>query len=499
MSETLNLKFKAGGPVLEAFMRSNARVQPVMGPVGAGKTRAALTKLVKLGARQRRSSLDGIRKVKWTIVRDTYRDLWRSTIPSWWKVIPKDVGSWTGAEGDPVTHQIGFQLSDGSTSNQIMQFVAIGDNAVEDVLRGYENTGFLVDEADRCSRDVYTYMRSRWGRFPEMSEGGPSWSGAILLFNAPDTENWTYKDFVENPADDVAPLFRQPSGLSPQAENLVNLPDGYYQNMIKGQPEWFVRRFVRNEFGYSRDGLPVYPEWVDSMHVSGVELEGNRSMKLLIGADAGLSPAAVIGQRLPSGRWLILGEVIGEKGMGARRFGRMLGQAVRELFPDWRVIEGYADPSAAYGADRQNDELDWIQMVSEESGIDFRPAPSNNLTPRLDAVRMPLTQMIDGMPAFQLSPRCLQVRKGFNSGYRFRRMQVPGVERYDDKPEKNEFSHPHDALQYLMLGGGDGFEIEHRKNGMYSGTRQRTAISTDHPQGEWSGGHGFQRTAINEE
>ena len=34
-------------------------------------------------------------------------------------------------------------------------------------------------------------------------------------------------------------------------------------------------------------------------------------------------------------------------------------------------------------------------------------------------------------------------------------MQVSG-ERYDDKPEKYVLSHPHDALQYMMLGAGEG-------------------------------------------
>ena len=34
-------------------------------------------------------------------------------------------------------------------------------------------------------------------------------------------------------------------------------------------------------------------------------------------------------------------------------------------------------------------------------------------------------------------------------------MQVSG-ERYEDKPEKNMYSHVHDALQYLMLGAGEG-------------------------------------------
>lgn len=500
MSETLSLKYKPGGPVLAAFMKSMARVQPLMGPVGGGKTRGALTKAVKLGARQAPSTRDGIRKTKVTVVRDTYRDLWRATIPTWLKVMPKNVGEWVGAEGDPVTHTVEFMLPDQTLARQIIQFVAIGDNAVEDVLRGYETTIFILDEGDRLSRDVYTYGRSRWGRYPDMEEGGPSWHGMIIPFNAPDTENWAYTDLVEKPADDVAPLFRQPSGLDPAAENLENLPPNYYQDMIKGQPEWWVRRFVRNEFGYSRDGLPVYPEWIDSMHVSRSPLEPIPGIKISAGADAGLTPAAAFGQRLPSGRWLILLEVIGEKGMGARRFGAMVRQAVRERFPNWTSeIEGFADPSAAYGADKVAEEKDWIEMISDESGIWFMPAPSNNLTPRLDAVRTPLTMMIDGQPAFQLDPRCLQLRKGFNSGYRYRRMQVPGVERYDDRPDKNEFSHPHDALQYLMLGAGDEYQTDARRDRWSTGTRQRTAISTDHPRGEWEGGRGRQRFAINEE
>ena len=37
-------------------------------------------------------------------------------------------------------------------------------------------------------------------------------------------------------------------------------------------------------------------------------------------------------------------------------------------------------------------------------------------------------------------------------------MQVSG-ERFDDKPEKNMYSHIHDALQYLMLGAGEGRQL----------------------------------------
>ena len=42
------------------------------------------------------------------------------------------------------------------------------------------------------------------------------------------------------------------------------------------------------------------------------------------------------------------------------------------------------------------------------------------------------------------------LRKGFQGRYAYRRMQIGGVEeRFHDVPDKNEYSHPHDALQYV--------------------------------------------------
>ena len=49
-------------------------------------------------------------------------------------------------------------------------------------------------------------------------------------------------------------------------------------------------------------------------------------------------------------------------------------------------------------------------------------------------------------------------RKGFNGGYRYARVGGSG-NRFHEKPLKNEYSHPHDALQYLLLGGGEHYVI----------------------------------------
>ena len=50
---------------------------------------------------------------------------------------------------------------------------------------------------------------------------------------------------------------------------------------------------------------------------------------------------------------------------------------------------------------------------------------------------------------------CVNLKKGFNGGYHYRRLQTSG-DRYDEKPMKNKYSHIHDALQYMMLGAGEG-------------------------------------------
>jgi hypothetical protein len=85
-------------------------------------------------------------------------------------------------------------------------------------------------------------------------------------------------------------------------------------------------------------------------------------------------------------------------------------------------------------------------------GIPTNPASTNDPDVRINSVRYFLNLMIDGKPSFILSREgCPTLRKGFMSGYHFKRMSISGDERYQDKPNKNKYSHPHDALQYICM------------------------------------------------
>jgi hypothetical protein len=90
-------------------------------------------------------------------------------------------------------------------------------------------------------------------------------------------------------------------------------------------------------------------------------------------------------------------------------------------------------------------------MELAEAGIPAMPAITNEFLARREAVAAYLTKLIDGEPGLVVHPNARFIRKGFNGGYHYKRVQVTGTERYRDVPEKNEYSHPHDALQYAAL------------------------------------------------
>lgn len=467
--QTIRLDWKPPGRVAAAFMNSTADVQIINGPVGSGKTTAVQMKSTKLAALQRPSPRDGVRRFKLTIVATTYRQIWRALLPSWWKRMPREIGDFTGAENAPAVHRIPMELGDGSRCEFHTDFLAIGDNAVEDVLRGYEPTAFWLYEMDLLQREVFLYAKGRAGRYPDSSDGGPSWYGIFGDCNAPKLSNWLYQDvFRVSPGkrkEDGVELFVQPGGFDRDAENLDNLPGGreYYVKQAKGQPQWYIDAMINNRSGYSRAGKPVYSEFSDHLHIAPAALEAIPGIPLQIGLDAGGSPAAVFCQRMANGQWRILRELIGEKGTGARRFADDLSKMLGDHFSEVRDIVAYADPSAAYGADKEAGEKSWIEIVAERAKIVVEAAPTNALLPRLEAVRKPLSTLIDGEPALLASPECVMLREGFNSGYRFKKMTGGDEERFTEEPDKfTPHSHVHDALQYVLSGGGEDMEIRGR-------------------------------------
>ena len=470
MSQQTILALSPAGPVADAFTKSQAFISAIMGPVGSAKTTHCIQKCL-WAALWQNPGPDGVRRAKVAVIRDTYPNLIATTLASWWRWFPKELGRWSGEP--PFMHTISLGLHRAGDVQLTMIFVAIGDKRVEDVLRGLEVTAAWLNEADRLNPEVLRFLQGRVGRYPGSLEGGCAWSGIFMDFNAPDVDNWTYKLLVDRElpegmdAGDIE-FFRQPSGLSPQAENLTNLPPRYYERQMIGNSPDYIRRMIRNEFGAVRNGMPVYPEFQDNLHVAASDLQPVKGIPLRIAADAGLTPAAVIGQRMANGQLRVLDElaVFLEEdeelhGVGPTRFGRALADLLDSRYPGMPVLLASCDPTAKDGTDGSGNEASWMQIVSKTSGVRFQAAPTNDPTIRMEAVRRPLLRLLEGgQPGLLISPRCKILRRGFNSGYVFRRTAMQGGDgRYENKPVKNQYSHVHDALQYFTCSAGEAREV----------------------------------------
>lgn len=474
----LDYKPGANDKTLRAFWQSRKRMRAIMGPQGSGKTICCLMQIPLLAVQQAPSPVDGVRRTRWLVVRDTYRNLERTTIKSWNMWVPREFGEWKGgASGEPAVHSITLPLADGTRVETEILFVAIGDQAAEDVFKGFEITGAYINEADMVDPEVIGYGRGRLGRYPPKVHGGPSWYGMWIDFNAPDFDHVLHDWFVVNKPPEFD-FFVQPGGREPDAENTQNLPATYYDDMIVGQPDWWVRRMVDNKWGYSRAGKPIYPEFDEAVHVAKRPIEPIDGIPVTVGADAGRTPAAAFFQKDPEGQVRWIGELPCFD-IGAREFGRRLNQYCAARFPGME-LRGICDPSAAYPDDTTDSDDDlWISIVSKHSEIKFRPAATNKLLARREALRQPMMQMIGpGKPVLLVCPTLKMVRNALNFGFRFPRIMGAKTERYGDLPEKNEYSHIIEAGEYAALDLTGYAEIQGRRRAR-ANARANTKPTTD--------------------
>ena len=452
-------------------MKDESFFRGIRGPVGSGKSVGCCVEVFRRALEQKPNE-DGVRKSRWAIIRNTNPQLRTTTIKTWLDWFPEsDWGNFKWSV--PYTHHI--------TVNDLdLEVIFLALDRPEDVkkLLSLELTGIWVNEAREIPKSIIDACTMRVGRYPSMREGGASWSGVICDTNAPEEDHWWAIMSGEVPIPDHIPreqatmlvkpdnwkFFVQPPAmkehinerkeitsysLNKDAENKKNILATYYPNLIRGKTKNWIDVYVMNRLGLIQEGKPVYPDFVTETHLAEEEIPIAIGVPLYVGIDFGLTPSAVFGQKV-RGRWLVQAEIVAID-MGVVRFAELLRQEIATRFSGLDVYI-YGDPAGDFRA--QTDESTPFQIL-RGAGLKAVPAPSNSVDLRLEAVASQLTKMSEGQPAFLIDRRCQTLVKGFQGGYCYRRRQVSG-ERYDDKPDKNMYSHIHDALQYMMLGAGEG-------------------------------------------
>jgi hypothetical protein len=452
-------------PVLDGFMRCRERVSAIMGPLGSGKTFAACQRILKQMCQQESNS-KGERPSRWLAIRNTYGDLLSTTVKDFISVF-EGLGKMTYGGLAPPTFRVDFHLPDGTRVVSECIFLALDRDDSVRRLRGFQVTGIWLNEMKECVKSVVDMADLRHGRYPSLASGGvkPTWHGMLGDTNAPDEDHWYY-----HLAEEVRPegweFFRQPGGVfpgeaegewipNPDAENLSNLPDGYYSSGLEGKDADWISVMLSNEYGFLVDGKPVHPEYVDSVHCTEEPIEPDHRYPLIIGIDFGRTPAAVLTQHISDmGRRVVLDELCATD-MSASIFGPELKRWLDTNYQGMPV-EVWCDPAGS--AQGQATEDTPIRIL-RAAGIPAQPCSSNSPDLRRASIANPARRIcMDGKPALQVSPKAKMVRKGLMGGFCYRRMKIAGSERYTDMPDKNQYSHPVEALEYGLMGGGEGRE-----------------------------------------
>lgn len=444
-------------PTVRDFITSPKFYNFVVGPVGSGKTVGSIMKIFHHAFRQEKDPQSGLRKTRWVVVRNTLQQLKDTTLSSFFEWFPPGVaGEWRASENK-------FIFRSGDVYCEILFRPLDSPDDVRRVL-SLEVTGAVLDEFVEIPREIVESLSGRCGRYPR--SGQATWKGMWGATNPGNEDNWWYDwlygewDAAAGNKADMLGYFEQPSGLSPAAENLEYLPGGagYYTDLAVGKTKAWIRQFIEVQWGFSVSGKPVFPEFKREFHVPKELMLAVRHAPIIIGFDAGLTPSAAICQQAPSGQLRILDEVLSE-GMGARRFCREL------LGPRLRHYEGMditlvGDP--AFTQRSQADEQTVMQVLQQElQGVGVVPAYTNTLADRLDAVSMLLTRLTDNGPALMVNANCRTIATGFSSGYKY---AVDKHGKVAPKPEKNNYSHPMDAVQYACLEATRGLRSVKARN-----------------------------------
>lgn len=425
---SFHLRYTAS-PTVDEFINSRAPRKIISGAVGSGKTSGCVMHTL-LNAMQQEPDEDWLRRSRHLVVRNTIPQLKTTTMKTFTDWLPPEIfGKFN------VSDKL-YTLNFEDVRAEIL-FLAIEDEQSLRQLLSLECTTIYLNEMREMSQVVLEGIvgAKRTGRYPSKKQGpGATYPCIIADTNMPAFN--TYHQKIMDGEEGAWATFKQPGGRSPEAENLNNLPADYYNT--EGLTEEYIRTMIDCEYGTSKEGMPVFRDtFVTDFHVAKEPLRAITAADypLVIGLDAGLTPAATIGQQTPSGKINILAEcfTLPSETTGMERFLQTrLTPMLTRRFPGINAIV-IVDPAAMQRS--QADEVTVFKII-ERAGYKVFPASSNKIDLRIGSAETLLGQQVGGKAVLQIDPGCTGLISALGNGYVFDAKKSGETE---DKPCK---SHP---------------------------------------------------------
>lgn len=453
-----NLNYTPSKTVKE-FMLSPHDMRALMGPVGGGKTTGAIMELLRQAILMPKGA-DGLRHSVMLIVRNTKQQLKDTTVASVLALIPEDIRGWK--EGN---FSIEFTFND-VRSTWLFRSLDTPDD-IQRVL-SLEVTWIWVEEGREVPLTLLPHLEGRSGRFPaqsqseEFPEGFKYRSGMIYTTNPPEIDSDHYKFLEHLPQEDDEPnsvldvaTFKQPSGLSLEAENIPNLRDGYYDKLAKGKTQAWIDVYIHGMYSHSQTGQPVYSKSFQYDKRVKRLLQIDPFLPVIVGMDTARHPAAVFMQYGRDGKLRKFREAVGSD-MGAKTFiSTKLKPTIKNNFSTNPLVF-IGDPT--WKRQNETDDNSWYKELKKQfvtdmpdAGNAVKSAATNDPIARINALDEPFRMMWpDGEPGIIYDEECKMCVAGLRSKYRYTKQKtLAGT--LKDAPDKNAWSHVVEADQYGTL------------------------------------------------
>lgn len=454
-------------PTGEKFHVDDTFVKLIQGPYGSGKSTICLHDIVRRACAMPYWH-NGRRRLRCAIVRNTRGELESTTLQTWLQWFG-ELGVLNKKHQPRIVYEHHFNDGHGIVELELW-FLALDKPQDLAKVKSLEVTMVYLNESMEIPGGAISHFKGRLnGRYPSKEFcREPYWSGIVCDTNAPDGDHWQYKMFEESSSDDYK-IFHQPEGLvtdekgvpikdsggnyiqNTKCDNHEHMNDDYYVKMAANETQEFIKVYCLGHYGTVAYGKLVYPEFNSDLHVV-PDIQPIQGEPLYLGWDGGFTPACVVVQIGPRGQILVLKEYVAAD-VSTRIFGEMvvLPGLVRDFPYNFNNLGcSVHDPSGTAGF-KIGPEFSPIGELNA-IGLKTEPARTNDIEPRIGAVRFFLNRMNGGQPCFLISQKgCPSLIKGFLRDYHYKRIKILGEERYRDVPDKNSSSHAQDALQYVAL------------------------------------------------
>lgn len=473
----------------EAFIRSTVLENCFMGPRGEGKTDGGIMAMTYHASLQDKK----YRPIPWAIVRDTWKNLERTTYRSFMyptnpkslayqlrgRIRERDGGrqlKLVDGKGNAIWIAFLFGMDTPGDLNQLLSMQLgglwieeaapamqedIGTGIAEEVwtlgitslrhtLMTEEAVSFLREWRGHSMPPTVLKLGFQLGALSQTPYGDivPRNRRAQITMNYPSEDHWTWMRFYDDPDPMSMALFRIPKG-----ENL-HIDDQYRENMrvaLRGRQD-LLDRLVEGRPAHVQLGIAVTPEYHESLnggswHRSEKVLDPMTNIPVFRFWDGDLHPACHFAQITPRGKFIGLDTVRApETGMGMKQF---LDQLVKPLIANrYGKIEKWRDLGDPTLRDRDpSDSTATAAGIIESELNTTYEGGVLRWGPRKEAMKDLLSRTLSGGESmFVLSKHEKLMHRALSGGWHYNKSATGKV---SEEPDNNDInSHPASGLSH---------------------------------------------------